>query len=134
MEEYPKMMLEFEECFATEEACQEYLYQMCWPDGVICPGCSHREFWITKTGRYRRKQCRCRISATAGTIFQDARTPLVCGFGLFGKWLARNMELVPWDFSRFWGLTDMKQHGLCSKTAYCHGQVWPRTIGRTATG
>jgi len=48
MEEYPKMMLEFEKCFATEEACQEYLYQMRWPDGVICPGFSHREFWITK--------------------------------------------------------------------------------------
>ena len=38
----------------------------------------------------------------------------VFGFGLSGKWLARNMELVPWDFSKFWGLTDMKQHGLCS--------------------
>ena len=80
MEDYPKTMLEFEKCFATEEACQEYLYKMRWPDGVICPRCSHREFWITKTGMYRCKQCRSRISATAGTIFQDTRTPLLVWF------------------------------------------------------
>ena len=76
MEDYPEMMIEFEERFASERACQEYLYQMRWPDGVICPRCSHRAFWITKTGMYRCKQCRCRISATAGTIFQDTRIPL----------------------------------------------------------
>jgi transposase-like protein len=76
MEDYPKTMLEFEQCFATEEACQEYLYQIRWPEGFICPRCSHREFWITKTGIYRCKHCRRRISATAGTIFQDTRTPL----------------------------------------------------------
>ena len=37
VEDYPKTMLEFEQRFASEKACQEYLYQMRWPKGFIYP-------------------------------------------------------------------------------------------------
>jgi transposase-like protein len=76
MEDYPKNILEFEKRFATEEACREYLYQVRWPDGFICPKCNHREFWIIQIGLYRCKRCKFRTSVTAGTIFQDTRIPL----------------------------------------------------------
>ena len=75
MEDYPKDILEFEKRFASEEACREYLYQMRWPDGFICPKCNHREFWIIQIGLYRCKHCKFRASVTAGTIFQDTRIP-----------------------------------------------------------
>jgi len=76
MEDYPKNMLEFEDRFANEEACREYLCQMRWPDGFICPKCNHKEFWFIKIGLYRCKRCKFRASVTAGIIFQDARIPL----------------------------------------------------------
>ena len=76
MEDYPKDILEFEKRFASEEACREYLYQMRWPDGFICPKCNHREFWIIQIGLYRCKHCKFLASVTAGTIFQDTRIPL----------------------------------------------------------
>lgn len=76
MKDYPENMLEFEKHFATEEACREYLYQMRWPDGFICPRCNHRGFWIIQIGLYRCKHCKFRASVTAGTIFQDTRIPL----------------------------------------------------------
>ena len=69
-------MLEFEKCFATEESCRKYIYQMRWPEGFICPYCNHREYWPRKKGQYQCKSCRYRISVTAGTIFQDTRIPL----------------------------------------------------------
>lgn len=76
MEDYPKTMLEFEQCFMTEEACEEYLYQIRWPEGFICPCCGHREFWSSKAQKYRCKECEHRVSIKAGTIFQDSRMPL----------------------------------------------------------
>ncbi|MFQ5685757.1 MAG: IS1595 family transposase [Candidatus Scalindua sp.] len=74
--DYPKDILEFEKCFATEEACREYLYQVRWPNGFICTRCNHREFWIMQNGLYRCKRCKSRASVTAGTIIQDTRIPL----------------------------------------------------------
>ena len=76
MEDYPKNLLEFEKRFATEEACREYLYQIRWPDGFICPRCNNREFKIVQIGLYRCKNCKFRASITAGTIFQDTKIPL----------------------------------------------------------
>ena len=32
-------MAEFEERFATEVACWEYLVALRWPDGFVCPHC-----------------------------------------------------------------------------------------------
>ena len=32
MEHYPRTLLEFEERFATEEACREYLPRLRWPE------------------------------------------------------------------------------------------------------
>lgn len=84
MEDYPKTMLEFEKRFITEQSCQEYLYQMRWPKGFICPHCQHQEYWVMKRGQsqqYRCKHCRSWISATAGTIFQDTHIPLQIWFG-----------------------------------------------------
>lgn len=80
MDDFPKTILDFEKRFATEEACREYVYSLRWPDGFICPRCGHREFWVTKNGLYRCRQCDVQTSLTAGTIFQDTRKPLQLWF------------------------------------------------------
>ena len=76
MEEYPRTVLEFEERFATEEACRQYVADIRWPDGFQCPQCGHREAWITKRGLWHCKACGFQVSVTAGTIFQGTRKPL----------------------------------------------------------
>lgn len=76
MEDYPRTILELEERFVTDEACLQYLAQLRWPEGFICPRCSHRRAWMTKRGLYRCCQCDYQVSVTAGTIFQDTRKPL----------------------------------------------------------
>jgi len=76
MEDYPDTILEFEQRFATEVACLQYLAQLRWPKGFCCPRCGHGEAWIMKRGLYWCRQCNYQVSVTAGTIFQDTRKPL----------------------------------------------------------
>ena len=76
IEDYPRNILEFEQCFATEEACRRYLFQLRWPEGFCCPRCGHRQAWATKRRLYRCRHCDYQVSVTAGTIFQDTRKPL----------------------------------------------------------
>jgi transposase-like protein len=76
MEDYPTTILEFEERFATEEACRQYLFDLRWPEGFCCPRCGHGDAWATKMGLLRCRMCDGQISVTAGTIFQDTRKPL----------------------------------------------------------
>lgn len=76
MEDYPKTILDFEQRFATEEACREYVVQLRWPEGFCCPRCGHGEVWIMKRGLYWCRQCDYQVSVTAGTIFQDSRKSL----------------------------------------------------------
>jgi transposase-like protein len=75
-EDYPRNILELEERFATEEACREYLSQLRWPDGFICPRCATKAGWAASRGRFICGGCRYQASVTAGTIFQDTRKPL----------------------------------------------------------
>ncbi len=76
MENYPRTILEFEQRFATEDACREYLVQLRWPDGFCCPRCENKEVWMMKRGQYWCRQCNYQASVTAGTIFQDSRKSL----------------------------------------------------------
>lgn len=76
VEYYPRTILEFEQLFATEEACRGYLFKLRWPEGFCCPRCGHRQAWATKRGLYRCRHCDYQVSVTAGTIFQDTRKPL----------------------------------------------------------
>jgi transposase-like protein len=76
MEDYPKTLLEFEDRFATEHACRQYLSRLRWPDGFRCPRCAGASYWLTKRGLYHCEECGLQTSVLAGTIFQDTKLPL----------------------------------------------------------
>lgn len=80
MGNYPQDALEFEQWFATEEACRDYLWQLRYPDGFVCPRCGGAEAWKMETGLYWCKSCDYQASVTAGTIFQGTRKPLKVWF------------------------------------------------------
>jgi len=80
MEGYPKTLLEFEQRFASEEACRQYLCNLRWPDGFRCPRCQHDKAWLTRRTLYHCVHCGYETSVTAGTIFQDTRKPLQLWF------------------------------------------------------
>src|SRR5438093_13412427 len=80
MEDCPRTLPELEARFATEEACREYLWQLRWPGGFCCPACTHTKAWPTGRGLRMCAACGHQVSVTAGTIFQDTRTPLTLWF------------------------------------------------------
>jgi len=76
MEDYPRSQIEFEQRFAWDEACREYIFRLRWPDGLRCPRCAHGKAWLTARQLYHCAHCGYETSVTAGTIFQDTRKPL----------------------------------------------------------
>lgn len=80
MEDYPQTLAEFERRFATEAACREYLFGLRWPEGFVCPRCAGRAAWGTQRGVWVCAACGYQASVTAGTIFQDTRSPLTLWF------------------------------------------------------
>lgn len=71
---------EFVRQFSTEEQCRDYLCQLRWPEGFVCPKCNSANCDDVRGKLYRCKDCNHQTSVIAGTIFQDTRTPLKSWF------------------------------------------------------
>jgi len=68
-------MTEFEAQFRSEEACREYLFRLRWPEGFRCPRCGQTKTWPLRSARWQCSGCAYQVWLTAGTVFQDTRTP-----------------------------------------------------------
>lgn len=80
MEDYPRTLGEFERRFATADACRAYLVHLRWPEGFRCPRCGDSRAWPVRTVLLQCAACGRQTSVTAGTMFQDTRTPLPTWF------------------------------------------------------
>ena len=70
-------LFEFQKQFSTEEDCFNYLFNLRWPKGFVCPQCGGSEFYmIYSHKRFQCKKCRHQSSITAGTVFHKLRQPL----------------------------------------------------------
>ena len=74
----PQMnLIEFQRKFATEKACQDYLFHLRWPNNYQCPRCNHKKAsFHTIRHLYQCKSCKYQVSLTAMTIFHKTRIPL----------------------------------------------------------
>lgn len=69
------------ESFGDEEKCREFLENLRWPDGVICPRCGWKSISrVHKRGQFDCNSCRYQFSVGAGTIFNDSHLPLLKWF------------------------------------------------------
>lgn len=69
--------VEFQKRFQTEEQCLEYLKEVRFPDGFICPRCGYMEaYWIDTRKLLQCKHCRHQTSLIANTIFHRTHLPL----------------------------------------------------------
>jgi hypothetical protein len=41
--EFPESLPDFQRIFLGEDACLDYLYDVRWPDGFVCPKCGTTE-------------------------------------------------------------------------------------------
>lgn len=67
---------EFVKRFLSEEQCRDYLFQLRWADGFVCPKCGGNQCWEVGNVLFECSDCGHQTSVIAGTIFQDTRKPL----------------------------------------------------------
>lgn len=73
----PSSILEFQQRFATEEACEAYLFAWRWPHGFACPRCDGRTFArLSRRSLYQCGRCHHQASVTAGTALHKSKLPL----------------------------------------------------------
>jgi transposase-like protein len=79
---HARNLMDFFTTFTSEDACERYLIQTRWPDGMPCAKCGQKEFYSRLKNRraYQCKSCKSFIRPTAGTIFHRTRTSLQCWF------------------------------------------------------
>jgi transposase-like protein/predicted RNA-binding Zn-ribbon protein involved in translation (DUF1610 family) len=75
-------IMEFMKRFGTEEACREYLYNIRWSEGFVCPKCGTVDapYQIKCRNQYQCRHCTHQASVTAGTIMDKTRTALTKWF------------------------------------------------------
>ena len=82
-------LLEWQDHFRTEDACQKYLFQQRWPKGFVCPQCQCTSYWTGQrsdrtTPLYECAGCGHQASLTAETLFHRTKVALqVCFFSHF---------------------------------------------------
>ena len=74
-------LLEWQKRYGTEKACASALAKYRWPNGFVCPKCSHdSSYYIASRKVYQCTRCRNQVSVTAGTLFHSTNLPLVKWF------------------------------------------------------
>lgn len=78
----PKTLLEAIRYFSDADNALNFMAELRWPDGIVCPHCSGSEVTFLKTRRiWKCKSCRKQFSIKTGTILEDSPIGL-------DKWLA----------------------------------------------
>jgi transposase-like protein len=70
-------LLTLARAFDSDAKCREFLEELAWPDGPMCPRCkSDKISRIEKRHQYDCDSCRYQFSVTAGSVFHDTHLPL----------------------------------------------------------
>src|ERR1700679_928605 len=81
--EIPSNIIEFNDRFNSEEACLEFLKEIRWPQGFVCPNCNHDDgYFLECRPLIQCVLCRHQTSVTAGTLFHKTHVPLRIWFYL----------------------------------------------------
>ena len=120
----------FDTRFSSEEGCREYLFKLRWPEGFFFR-CSVRKSWPSRGILRVCAGCGYQASVTAGTIFQDTRTPLrLCFQAMWWMTTEKNgaSALGP---QRVLGLKQSNGLDLAAPVTECDGSTGARSVDRT---
>jgi transposase-like protein len=80
VDKYPRDFQEFITQFKCEDDCWNYVFEIRWPSGFVCPKCSNSKYWLTEQKMIHCATCGTQTSVTSGTIFHGTRKPLLLWF------------------------------------------------------
>jgi len=102
-EHYPKDFQEFLLQFKSEEDCWNYIFEMRWANGFICPKCKSNKYWLTDKKLIHCSKCEHQASITGGTIFHGTRKPLLLWFHIIWWVVAQKTGASAYNLKDFMG-------------------------------
>lgn len=70
-------LVDFLERYGSEQACQDALFKLRWPEGFRCPGCGNATYCEFKSRElFQCYRCHHQASLTARTVFGSSKLPL----------------------------------------------------------
>lgn len=82
-------IIDFQEKFSTDDKCREFLFNLRYPQGFVCPKCGCTEYYhIKKRHTYQCKCSRHQTSVTSGTVMD--KTHLKLTYWLWAMFLFAN--------------------------------------------
>lgn len=74
-------IFEFQQRFPDENSCMDYLVELKWSNGFICPQCGNTKFFKAKR-KHDRKCTKCRriTSPTSGTLLHKVKFSILKAF------------------------------------------------------
>ena len=78
----PETLLEAIRYFGDQEVCVQFVADLRWPSGPVCPHCgsADKHSYLTTRRIWKCKACKRQFSVKVGTIFEDSALG-------FDKWL-----------------------------------------------
>jgi transposase-like protein len=102
----PKTLLEAVKYFADLDRCTEFMASLRWPDGVVCPRCSHDQTSFVKTRRlWQCRGCRKQFTIKTGSVMEDS--PIGLDKWLPAIWMIVNAKngVSSYEIHRALGIT-----------------------------
>lgn len=74
-------VFDFQKQFTDDNSCLEYLSEIKWTLGFVCPKCGHNHY-CKATKKHSRQCTRCNniSSPTSGTLFHKVKFPILKAF------------------------------------------------------
>lgn len=104
--EFPKTLQQAIVYFSDAENCVNFLSQLRWPDGVVCPNCEGREVSYISTRRlWKCKACKKQFSVKVGSLMEDS--PIGLDKWLAAIWIIANAKngVSSYEIARSLGVT-----------------------------
>jgi predicted RNA-binding Zn-ribbon protein involved in translation (DUF1610 family) len=74
-------IFEFQKRYPDEDSCLDYLSQLQWADGFVCPKCGNNKYCRGHKSHIRQcTKCNYLMSPTSGTLFHNVKFPLLKAF------------------------------------------------------
>src|SRR5262245_36233697 len=74
--DFPRSWQEFRDWFPDDAGCVDYVAELRWRTGFVCPTCSADRSWRTADLSWMCAGCGHKTSATAGTMLHRSHTPI----------------------------------------------------------
>jgi transposase-like protein len=125
----PLSLFQFQDKFASEDACEDHMFKLKWSQGFCCTKCGHEHFYVIRSRRlklFECKQCGHQDTVTAGTIMENTRTPLRKWFlaiylaaqdkrGVSATLIAKEVEVA---YGTAWLMLHKIRHGMTERDSF----------------